>query len=153
MNARTLWIGGAAVALAATGVGAGLLFPVGEAEAGPLVTMYKSEGCVCCDGWARHMKAEGFRISTVVAERIGEVKAEHGVPGRLFSCHTALVEGHVVEGHVPAGAVKRQLAGNGPYGIAAPGMPSGSPGMSGLPEPYDVIEFEPDRPGDVFASY
>lgn len=153
MKARALRIGGVAVTLAAAGVAIGLFLPAGEAEARPRVTMHKSPFCQCCDGWAKHMEAAGFRVSTVATDRIGEVKGENGVPGRLSSCHTALVEGHVVEGHVPAEAVRRMLAEGEPYGIAAPGMPSGSPGMSGLPEPYDVVAFEPGRPGAVFATY
>lgn len=85
------------------------------------------------------------------------VKREHGVPDRLASCHTALVEGYVIEGHVPAGDVKRLLDERPDIkGLAVPGMPVGAPGMespSGRAEPYDVLSFRADGTAEIYSSY
>ncbi|MFQ5679325.1 MAG: DUF411 domain-containing protein [Gemmatimonadota bacterium] len=154
MNGKQVKMAGLGLSLALAAVAVwGLAARPGRA-AGPELTLYKSAGCVCCNGWKKHMEAAGFRVQTVATERVHIVKTDKGVPLQMQSCHTAIVEGHVVEGHVPAEAVRRMLREpDGPYGLAAPGMPSGAPGMSGLPEPYRVIAFEPGGPGRVYASY
>lgn len=148
---------GIAGLVAALGVGAVAVWGLwsGPADAAaPVVTMYKSPGCSCCNGWREHMEEAGFRVETVSSDRVSVVKAEKRVPFELSSCHTAVVEGHVVEGHVPADAVWRMLREeDGPYGIGVPGMPAGSPGMPGGPEAYDVMSFEPGRVTGVWASY
>lgn len=121
--------------------------------AGAAVTMYKAPGCFCCDEWRKHMEAFGFTVDAVETD-LGSVKGEREVPPTLLSCHTAVVEGHVLEGHVPAGQVWRMLRDPlGPYGIAVAGMPPGAPGMSGPPQPYEVVAFEKGRPGAVYATY
>lgn len=115
-------------------------------SAAPQMTMYKDPYCGCCDGWAEHMKAAGFNVTVKVEEAMDSVKAKHGVAANLASCHTAVVDGYVIEGHVPAGAVKRLLAER-PHamGLTAPGMPMGSPGMD-MPgskaETYAVLLFK-----------
>ena len=97
----------------------------------PQMTMYKDPYCGCCEGWAEHMKAAGFNVTVKVEEAMDTVKAKYGVGANLASCHTAVVDGYVIEGHVPAGAVKRLLAERPQAtGLTAPGMPMGSPGIS-----------------------
>ncbi len=113
------------------------------------VVLYKNPWCGCCEGWARHMEAAGFAVRRENVEDLAPVKRMAGVPAPLEACHTALVDGYVVEGHVPAAAVRRLLeARPDALGIAAPGMPPGSPGMP-APEPatYTVYLF---RTGGVF---
>lgn len=154
MRSRRFAVAGLAFAALVAGVGVwGLVVRPGEAS-GVQVVMYRSPGCACCEGWARHMEAAGFRVETVATDGIQEVKAERGVPRGLASCHTAVVHGHAIEGHVPAQAVGWMLEDpDGPHGIAVGGMPGGSPGMSGVPEPFDVVTFEAGRAGSVYAVY
>lgn len=98
-----------------------------------------------------HLQAKGFNVKTnsVTDNQLNEIKAKYGVPRSLQSCHTALVEGYVIEGHVPADLIYRLLKEKLPViGLAVPGMPEGSPGMEGAnPEPYDILAF--DRNGGV----
>ena len=98
-----------------------------------------------------HLQANGFKVQTnsVNDNRLDEIKAKYGVPRSLQSCHTALIEGYVIEGHVPADLIYRLLKEKpAVVGLAVPGMPDGSPGMDGPnPEPYDVLAF--DRKGAV----
>jgi hypothetical protein len=121
----------------------------------PAVTVYKSSTCGCCASWAEHLRENGFAVETVDVDDLQAVKTENGVPSALQSCHTAVVDGYVVEGHVPAADVKRLLA-EAPEadGLAVPGMPIGSPGMEqgDTVQPYDVILFG-DSGTTVFASH
>ncbi len=119
------------------------------------VVLYKNPWCGCCEGWARHMEAAGFRVRRENVEDLAPVKRMAGVPPQLEACHTALVGGYVVEGHVPALAVRRLLAERPQVvGIAAPGMPPGSPGMP-APEPatYTVYAFRGDGGLSPFARF
>ncbi|WP_299358638.1 DUF411 domain-containing protein [uncultured Paracoccus sp.] len=116
-----------------------------RAEALPLVTVTKDPSCGCCGGWIEHIKAAGFPVHVVESSDVDALKQRLGVPVELTSCHTAEVEGYVVEGHVPAAAIRRLLAER-PVGtgLAVPGMPAGSPGMDfpGVdPEAYEVLLF------------
>jgi len=119
------------------------------------VTMYSSEGCQCCVKWADHLEENGFTVETIKVKNLLELKAENGVPGKLASCHTAFVEGYIVEGHVPAEDVKRLLEEKpDAAGITVPGMPIGSPGMEGsYVQNYDVILFDKDGKEEVFARH
>lgn len=112
-------------------------------DALPLVTVYKTPSCGCCARWITHLEENGFRVETVDVDDLGAVKAQYGIPDALASCHTAIVGGYVVEGHVPAGDVQRLLREQPEAGgLAVPGMPIGSPGMEmpGRPnEPYAVL--------------
>lgn len=124
--------------------------------AAPQMTIYKDPYCGCCDGWAEHMKAAGFDVTVKVEEAMDTVKAKYGVTANLASCHTAVVDGYVIEGHVPAGAVKRLLAERPQAtGLTAPGMPMGSPGME-MPgskaDTYDVLLFK-GQTTKPFARY
>ena len=113
------------------------------------VAVYKSPTCGCCSKWVDHMRAQGFDLKVQDVEDMGSVKASFGVPRDLGSCHTALVGGYVLEGHVPADVIKRLLSDKPKVtGIAVPGMPVGSPGME-VPgrraDSYNIVSF--DRAG------
>ncbi|GAB4175278.1 MAG: DUF411 domain-containing protein [Rhodocyclaceae bacterium] len=112
------------------------------------VVVYKDPACGCCGKWAEHMSRNGFRVKTVESRDMASVKKRLGVPEALASCHSAQVGGYVVEGHVPASAIRRLLREKPAVrGLAVPGMVIGSPGMEegGKKQPYDVIAF--DRAG------
>ena len=110
-----------------------------------VITVHKDPNCGCCTGWVEHLRESGFTVQAIDTAELDAVKTRLGVPGDLAACHTAQVAGYVVEGHVPAAALKRLLAEKpSAAGLAVPGMPVGSPGMEGgAPEPYDVILFGP----------
>lgn len=123
----------------------------------PALKVFVDPFCGCCGGWITHMRRSGFAVARHVSSEMTAVKARHGVPDDLVSCHTALVDGYVIEGHVPARDVlalleRRPLL----RGLAAPGMPVGSPGMEtpgAPPEPFQVIGFAADGSRSVFADY
>lgn len=121
----------------------------------PAVTVYKSATCGCCKAWVRHLEQNGFQVTAIDTEDMGSVKTKHGVAPALASCHTALVGGYVVEGHVPAADVKRMLAEKPAIvGLSVPGMPMGSPGMEGpRTDPYQVLALQKAGGTQVFASY
>lgn len=125
--------------------------PLG-AQSGRTVTVYKEATCGCCGGWVRHMSKAGFAVSAMDVNDIGAIKTKLGIPDALATCHTAEVDGYLVEGHVPALVVERLLRERPKAkGVAVPGMPLGSPGMENpLHEAYEVILF--DKNGQsVFA--
>lgn len=106
------------------------------------VEVWKSPSCGCCAGWVKHMEESGFTVKVHAVDDIMAVKAEKGVPNALGSCHTSVVEGYVIEGHVPAADVRRLLAERPQAkGLSAPGMPSSSPGMDIPGHPYEVVVF------------
>lgn len=119
------------------------------------VTVYKTPTCGCCTAWVDHLRANGFEVTAHDLDDVTPEKQRLGVPPGLVSCHTAVVDGYVVEGHVPAADIKRLLASRpAVIGIAVPGMPMGSPGMDyGPAVAYDVIAFKPDGTLDLFASH
>jgi hypothetical protein len=134
---------------------AAVLAACGAAEQGTRVAVYRTPSCGCCLEWVDHLEAAGFSVEVTEVQDLQAVKASHGVPRGISSCHTALVDGYVVEGHVPARDVQRMLAERPPItGLAVPGMPIGSPGMEGPdPEPYDVLAFDERGGVEVFSSY
>ena len=97
-------------------------------------------------GWVSHLKDNGFTVKTTDVADVSPIKAEHHVPGQLSSCHTALVDGYVIEGHVPAEDIRRLLAERPDIaGLSVPGMPMGAPGMEGPnPQEFPVISFDDD---------
>lgn len=119
------------------------------------VTVYHNPSCGCCGKWVEHLEANGFSVTTVPQENLEPVKRRLGIPPELGSCHTALVEGYAVEGHVPAQSLRRLLKEKPSIvGLAVPGMPQGSPGMeSPTPERYNVIAFDEARRSKVFDRY
>lgn len=131
--------------------------PVADSDL-PVVTVYKTPTCGCCVLWADHMEANGFTVEQVDVRDLNAIRAEHGVPPQIGSCHTAVVDGYVVEGHVPADDVKRLLSTrpDEAIGISVPGMPIGSPGMENPNhpgQPYEVLLFTDDGRMAVFSRH
>jgi hypothetical protein len=125
------------------------------AAAKPHLTVYKSPTCGCCGKWVEQMQASGFTATVTNMDDVSPIKTKHGVPSRLASCHTTLVGGYVIEGHVPAADIKRLLREKPAIaGLAAPGMPAGSPGMD-VPNspPYDVVAFDKAGKTHVYATH
>ncbi len=127
------------------------------AQQPPTIEVYKSATCGCCSKWVEHLKNNGFAVHTTNREDLPAFKASHGVPTRVQSCHTAVVNGYVIEGHVPASDVQRLLKEKPAIvGLAVPGMPIGSPGMEvagrGV-QRFDVIAFDKDGQTRVFSSH
>ena len=146
-----------AAALLAVGGGAALGMPV-IAQAKPLVEVWKDPSCGCCGDWVKHMETSGFQVQ-VHDTGNAPVRKRLGVPEKLGSCHTALVGGYALEGHVPAREVHRLLKERPrAIGLTVPGMPVGSPGMDGAiyngrKDPYDVILLLADDKSRVYQSY
>ncbi|MES0371000.1 MAG: DUF411 domain-containing protein [Mariprofundaceae bacterium] len=120
--------------------------------------VYKSPGCLCCDDWAKHLENSGFKVKTELRDDMDRVKAANGITDKLASCHTAKIDGYVIEGHVPASDVKRLLKDKPAdiVGLTAPGMPMKSPGMQaeGLaPKGYDVLAIKKDGSTEVYTRY
>lgn len=120
-------------------------------------TMFRDPNCGCCEEWAEHVR-QGMKAEVTVEDspNMQSIKDEHGVPTDLRSCHTMVVEGYVIEGHVPAEDIARLLRERpaGVTGLAVPGMPIGSPGMemNNRTQPYQVIAFGPSGLS-VFSTY
>ncbi len=142
-----------AAAVLTFGVTAGVL--VTAQSAAPTIVVYKTPTCGCCTKWVEHLQANGFTVMAQNRDDLAPIRAQHGVPQRLLSCHTALVGSYIVEGHVPADDVKKLLAEKPAVkGIAVPGMPLGSPGMEHpTPQRYDTLAFTADGQTTVFARH
>lgn len=121
----------------------------------PPVVVYKNPDCGCCGIWSDYMRVHGFQVKVVKMDDLDPIKRKAGVPGDLETCHTALIGGYVVEGHVPAPAIMKLLKERpNVIGIAVPGMPAGSPGMPTVnPEPFQVIAFAADGKQTVYMSF
>ena len=132
--------------------------PAGVAAAPVAMEVWKAPTCGCCKDWIRHMQANGFRAQ-VHDEGNTDRRASLGMPLRYASCHTALVGGYAIEGHVPARDIQRLLAERpSAVGLAVPGMPVGSPGMDGpaygtRKDPYDVLLVRKDGSTTSFQRY
>lgn len=142
-----VWRWTAVAGVLALGMGAA---PTDAAQAAPPlpgVVLYKSALCGCCTKWADHMRTAGFRVTIREIGSLTTIEERYGVPKGATSCHTSLVGGYVVVGHVPADIVQRLLTERPPIaGISAPGMPQSAPGMDAPGRaPYDVVAF--DREG------
>ncbi len=148
---RLLLPGLAVAAVAAAGIAWMVSAP--PAFAGHVV-VYKGPTCACCEKWAEHMERAGFEVEVQVMDNLRPVKAQYGIGYRLESCHTAVVDGYAIEGHVPANVVKRLLKERPDVtGLAVPGMPLGSPGMEGpVKESYNVLAFTSDGRVAVYES-
>ena len=121
-----------------------------------LMAVYKTPTCGCCAKWVEHMKQNGFTTHVTDLTDLSSIKARHGVPPKMQSCHTAIVNGYVVEGHVPAADVKRMLQQKPAIaGLALPGMPAGSPGMEvpGVKPSYEVLSFDKRGTTRVYAKH
>lgn len=148
------WLYSIAGVLAAAAVGLFLFAGASSGSDLPEMTVYKSASCGCCAEWVDHMEDAGFDVEVIEDRDLRAVKAEARVPQAVHSCHTAKVGGYVVEGHVPADDVKRMLRDSLPvHGIGVGGMPKGSPGMPGVPEPYAVQAFTADGETAVWVRH
>jgi hypothetical protein len=119
------------------------------------IAVYKDPTCGCCENWVKHMAASGFDPS-VTNSGVPAIKTKYRVPARLQSCHTAVVDGLVIEGHVPAADVRKLLATKpkGVIGLTIPGMPASAPGMDIKPfQPYTVLAFDATGQTSVFARH
>jgi len=124
--------------------------------AGPQLTVYKTKTCGCCGNWVQIMKASGFDVKVEEVDATTPYRKKYGVPENLASCHTAVVDGYAIEGHVPPADIQRLLKTrpNNAKGLAVPGMVMGSPGMEGpKSDPYSVVLFDADGKTSVFQSY
>jgi hypothetical protein len=145
-----------AVLTALAAAAAALSLPVGAKTALPPVQVFKNPNCGCCGAWVDHMKAAGFTVSVSEVDDTSVARKKYGLPDRFGSCHTAVVGGYVVEGHVPASDVKKMLAMKPvAVGLAVPGMPVGSPGMEmgSRKDPYQVLLVTKDGRERVFSTY
>ena len=125
------------------------------ATAGTSVDVYKSPTCGCCGKWVEHLRANDFAVRVNEIADVDAFRARAGVPAALAACHTALVDGYVVEGHVPAADIRKLLAERPEaLGLAVPGMPMGSPGMdSPHAGAYDVLLFQHNGATRVYHAY
>jgi hypothetical protein len=126
-------------------------FPAGAGA--PTMTVYKSPTCGCCTKWVEHVQKNGIAVVAKDVDDVTSLKRDLGVPVALWSCHTGVIEGYAIEGHVPATEIRRLLKERPKLaGVAVPGMPAGSPGMeSPRPDHYDVIAFDTKGRTRVFA--
>ncbi len=115
--------------------------------------VYQTPWCGCCSKWVDHLRENGFAVRTEEVTDIMRVKLKHNVGREISSCHTAVVEGYVIEGHVPADLIKRLLEERPPVaGLTVPGMPMGSPGMEGpYKQPYEILTFDREGNTEIYA--
>ena len=127
------------------------------AQSQPTMTVQRDPGCGCCLNWVAHLQKAGFKVLVTESPVMDKVKDQRGVPKEARSCHTGVVDGYVIEGHVPAADIQRLLKEKpAVVGLAVPGMPAGSPGMevsSGQVQPYNVLAFDKAGKTTVFASH
>ena len=120
------------------------------------ITVYKSPTCGCCGKWVEHMTANGFAATVNNVDDMNPIKQLHKIAAELQSCHTTLVGGYVIEGHVPASDIKKLLAEKrkGIIGLTIPGMPASAPGMDLTPfQPYTVLTFDASGKTAVYARH
>lgn len=123
----------------------------------PTIEIVRDPGCGCCLNWVGHLEKAGFKTTVTESADMAAIKDKHGIPQAARSCHTGVVNGYVIEGHVPADDIKRLLAQRPKVkGLAVAGMPLGSPGMesaSGRKQAFNVVSFDAAGKIDVVARY
>lgn len=120
------------------------------------IVVYRSPTCMCCGKWLAHLKENNFNVKDIVTDDVQAIKDKYGVTQELASCHTAIVDGYIIEGHVPANDIKKLLKTKPKVvGLAVPGMVNGSPGMEmgDKKDPYKVLSFDHEKQVKVFNSY
>jgi hypothetical protein len=132
--------------------------PAAAADPPSSIEVWKSATCKCCGAWVKHLEANGFAVTVNDAEpgALAALKRQAGIGDKLAACHTAKIDGYVVEGHVPGSDIKRLVAERPEaIGLTVPGMPVGSPGMEQGAEfePYDVLLIKKDGATEVFAKH
>lgn len=132
-----------------------LSIPLLAHAAAPMIDVYKSEFCGCCVEWVKHLKANGFTVNSKNVDNPSDYREKGGIPNALGSCHTAMVGGYAIEGHVPASEIKRLLKDKpAAKGLAVPAMPLGSPGMEGpRKDPFDVLLVQANGRTAVYKHY
>ncbi|GAD79101.1 DUF411 domain-containing protein [Vibrio ezurae] len=136
---------------------ASLLF-TGLSYANTQFQMYKSPNCGCCTEWAEIMQSKGYQVEVHEQNQWHEIKQQHSLPSKLQSCHSAIIDGYLIEGHVPEKEIAKLLKERPAdvKGLSAPGMPMHSPGMAKEGEAYkdfQVIAFLEDGSTRVYAQY
>ncbi len=133
-----------------------LPFSSAQAELAKDIVVYKSPHCGCCTKWVRYLEGKGYRVEAINTQDVYAWKKKYAVPEKLAACHTAVIDGYVVEGHVTDRDIKRLLLTRPNIkGIAVPGMPVGTPGMENgnAREAYDVISFDEAGRTEVFVKH
>ena len=153
MLTRRAWLRTAAYGVGMVVVG-GACASDAAAKPGTKIMVYKSPTCGCCRKWEDHLDENGFEVTSQNVPDVAPIKDRYGIPAALASCHTGLVGGYAIEGHVPADLIHRLLREKPKaIGLAVPGMPMGSPGMEGFrKDRYDVILVEQNGRTRVYAS-
>jgi hypothetical protein len=121
-----------------------------------LITVYRSPYCGCCGGWLEHLKTHGFQTTDIKTSDMEALKQKYNLPEEMASCHTAIIDGYVIEGHVPANDIKRLLKEKPNIaGLSVPQMPVGTPGMDmgDKKEPFAVLAFHDNGKVEVFKEY
>lgn len=128
--------------------------PANRSQQGQIV-MYKNESCQCCERWANYMRQNGYSVESNTSRSVAVVKSEKEIPQDMGACHTAVIDGYVVEGHVPVEDVHRMLQEQPEAkGIAVAGMPASSPGMNtALNEPFKVHLLKNDGSTEIYAQH
>ena len=132
-----------------------LALPAAASAAMPVIEVFKSATCGCCEDWTKHLTEHGFTVKTSNVSDPSDYRQKFGIPSELGSCHTAKIGAYAIEGHVPASQIKRLVkSGVKARGLAVPGMPHGSPGMdTGRSDPCDVLLIQPDGRTTVYKHY
>lgn len=156
INIKTVFI--IIIALAIGAFSSKLIFPSSDnttntpaqTNSGPKITIYKSPTCGCCGNYSAYLEKQGFDVEVVETNDIASIKTEHNIPHDLQSCHTAIIDGYFVEGHVPVEAINKLLAEKPEIdGIGLPGMPAGSPGMPGFKqEEFQIYSLSDSTAGE-----
>ncbi len=120
------------------------------------IVVYRSPTCGCCSQWLAHLKTHGFNVQDNVIEDVQKIKDQYGVHHSLASCHTAIIDGYIVEGHVPANDIKTMLRDKPDIkGLTVPGMVVGTPGMEmgSRKAPFRVLSFDKDGQTEIYKVY
>ena len=120
------------------------------------ITVYRSPSCGCCGGWIAHMKKHGFDITDIKTDNLDSIKQKYNLPQDLASCHTAIIDGYILEGHIPADDIKRFLTQKPNLkGLTVPAMPIGTPGMESgnIKQPFTVLAWNQQGNTTVFNRY
>jgi hypothetical protein len=153
LNKKLLAIAGLGLALlVALAFGVLNSIRVAPSQAKAWVQLYKNPQCHCCEGYASYLRNHGYEVTTTPTHNLSLIRRQHGVPEKLAGCHTTIVGGYVVEGHVPVATLDKLLAEHPKIkGVSLPGMPDGSPGMTGRKsEPFTIYEIS-DSEAKVYA--